>query len=128
MPVALKSAFLFALLAMLALPAAAQSASTDTGQISVAQVHDLLGRARSEHGARLAVTAYFAALGETTDVLLRLSEARGGPPLRCSGPLSLSQELAVQALRAAAPERKTWSNTAATPIIVTDMFERAGCR
>mgnify|MGYP003642834852 FL=1 len=126
---ALKPVLFAALLSLTPTLAVAQTAgSTDTGMISIAQVFELAKRADGDRGARMAVTAYLAALGGTTRALLQQVEARGISPVRCNTDISLTKHSVLEALHAAAPDSARWSNTPATPIIVADMFDRAGCR
>lgn len=124
----LKALLCAALLSASSIPASAEAASTDLGRISIAQVLDLADRADAERGARMAIIAYLAALGESTGTLLHLAQARGLAPLNCDSPFSLNQAVALNALREAAPDRAEWSNTEATPIILADMLKRAGCQ
>jgi hypothetical protein len=108
-------------------PAHAAS-STSKGQISVAQVLEMITRAQSDAGARTTVIAYLAGVGEATGLMMSEAQARGAAPVHCSNAFNLDESVAVAALSAAAPDEAQWSETAATPIIIADMFNRAGCR
>lgn len=119
----------FALLLAASTIASAQAASsTSKGQISVAQVLEMVTLARSDAGAGTAVIAYLAGVGETTGLMMSEAQARGAEPVHCTNAFNLNESVAVAALAAAAPDQSQWSETAATPIIVADMFSRAGCR
>lgn len=99
--------------------------STAQGQVSVAQVVEMLDKAPAERVARQVLTAYLSGLGEAAGVLLT---AGGDAKLaRCSKALSLNDAQARQAL-AAASRRKDRNEIAATPLLLSDMIKRAGCR
>jgi hypothetical protein len=53
--------------------------------------------------------------------------AKGVAPSKCTGKLSLSEDSLLAALSAAAPDTASWAETPATPIILADLFARAGC-
>ena len=116
-------------LALLLLPMAAQAASsTSKGQISVAQVLDMVTLAKSDPAARTTVIAYLAGVGEATGLMMSEAQQRGAEPVHCTNSFNLDENVAVAALSAAAPDQSAWTETAATPIIIADMFSRAGCR
>lgn len=107
-------------------PAATQAAaSTSRGQISVAQVMDMLVKAQSERTARQVLVAYLGGVGETAGLVTGAGE---GPRLACGRALQLDPAMLPDVLKLAAPDSATWQEVAATPIIVTDMLARAGCR
>lgn len=108
-------------------PAHAAS-STSKGQISVAQVMEMATRAQSDAAARTAVIAYLAGIGETTGLMMSEAQARGAAPVHCTGAFNLDESVAIAALSSAVPDQALWTETAATPIIVADMFSRGGCR
>jgi hypothetical protein len=113
--------------AILALVAVAQAApSTSRGQISIAQVKEMLDQAATNPTARQTLTAYFAGVGETAGWLLDAARDRGAPAQPCKRPLTLdasnAREVIAGAVNAAAAE------TPATPLIVSNMLKRAGCR
>ncbi len=115
---------LFAAFSGLASPSTA-APSTAQGQVSVAQVIEMLDKAPTERVARQVLTAYLSGLGEAAGVLLTAgSDARLA---RCSKALSLSDAQARQAL-AAAGRRKDRNEIAATPLLLNDMIKRAACR
>lgn len=116
------------LLAASAMTPAHAASSTSKGQISVAQVLEMITRAQSDAGARTTVIAYLAGVGEATGLMMSEAQARGAAPVHCSNAFNLDESVAVAALSAAAPDEAQWSETAATPIIIADMFNRAGCR
>lgn len=101
---------------VVAAPAGAEP-STQTGAISVAQVTQMLDQAPGNRMAQQVLTAYLAGVGEAAGVLVDLGDAP------CRRPLTLSAEEARHAI-GAAPAR----TFAATPLIVSDMLARAGCR
>ena len=104
------------LIASFAQPALAAS-STDRGEISVAQVREMLEAASTRPQARQLLVAYLAGVGETAGMLAK-----------CSRSLNLDRDLVAAALEAGAPDASRWSQTPATPIIVADLVARAGCR
>lgn len=119
----------FAGLLLIATPLVAQAApTTRTGQISVAQVVELVSRADADPNARMTVIAYLAGVGEASGLMLSEAQKRGADPVQCSKPFNLDDKLALAAVTAAAPDRDTWAETPATLIIIADMFKRAGCR
>ncbi len=101
------------------------ASSTAQGQVSVAQVIEMLDKAPAERVARQVLTAYLSGLGEAAGVLL--TEGSDAKLARCSKLLSLSDSQARQAL-AAASRRKDRNEIAATPLLLSDMIKRAGCR
>lgn len=110
-------------------PIATQAAaSTSRGQISVAEVLEMVTLAKSDAGARTTVIAYLAGVGEATGLMMSEAQQRGVEPVHCTNSFSLDENVAVAALSAAAPNQSEWTETAATPIIIADMFSRAGCR
>jgi hypothetical protein len=117
-----RAVLLLALTLGLAAPAMALP-STDNGQISVAQVVDLIQRAPSENAARNAAIAYLAGVGETAAVLLVEAQRLG---TSCSAPIGVSTDAALAVL-SKTPEAKR-GHTPATPILVFDLLDRAGCR
>jgi ABC-type Na+ efflux pump permease subunit len=108
-------------------PALAAS-STSKGQISVAQVMEMATRAQSDAAARTTVIAYLAGIGETTGLMVSEAQARGAAPVHCTGAFNLDESVAIAALSAAVPDQALWTKTAATPILIADMFSRGGCR
>lgn len=103
--------------------ASAQAApSTSRGEISVAQVMEMLDKASKEATARQVLVAYLAGVGETAGILIKAA----GPRAACQGPLSLDGRIANQALKAAIRQGNT-GEVAATPLIVDEMIKRAGC-
>ena len=111
-----------------AIPTAQAAPTTDRGQISVAQVFEMISRAPSDAVARNTLNAYLAGVGEATGVLVSQAQQIGAAPVHCGQSFNLDQQLAVDALSAAVPDQDKWAQTPATPIIIADMFSRAGCR
>jgi hypothetical protein len=110
-------------------PVTTQAApSTNKGQISVAQVLEMITLAKADPAARTTVIAYLAGVGEATGLMMSEAQQRGVEPVHCTSSFSLDENVAVAALSAAAPNQSEWTETAATPIIIADMFSRAGCR
>ncbi len=105
---------------LLAVPPAAAAPSTPRGQISVAQVQDMLDRAPTDKTAQQVLTAYLAGIGETADATLSISGAS------CRTPMSLSSADVRTAIRTAGGQDA--AAVAATPIIARDMLARAGCQ
>lgn len=120
-----RTALLLAMVFGLAPPAMAVS-STSAGEISIAQVADLLRRSAGDNAARNAAMAYLAGVGETAGVLMAQSGRRAGGGITCAAPLRMSSDAAVAAL--SRTDRTKWAETAATPVLVNDMLKRAGCR
>ena len=103
--------------------------STARGQISVAQVMEMLSKAPAETPARHTLIAYLAGVGEAAGTLIDAAVAGEGPRLAaCKGKLNLDDASVRRALERSAPNRERWVETAATPVIVRDMLERAGCK
>jgi hypothetical protein len=113
---------------VLLLSTAAHAApTTSAGQISISQVMEMVQRSSADTAARNMLIAYLAGVGETTGVLIAEGKARGVVAMACGHSFSLSQDTAVAALKAAAPDQATWPQTAATPLILADLIARAGC-
>ncbi len=121
----LRAAALLALSLGLASPGQA-APSTPAGEISVAQVVDLLERSPTDNAARNAAMAYLAGVGETTGLLVAEVGRRAPASIACTRPLALSSAAVLAALSRV--EKGTRDKTAATPILVDDMLRRAGCR
>lgn len=115
--------------ALLVAPALSVEAasSTSKGQISVAQVVELLNGAETDPRSRQILTAYLAGLGETAGMMID-NAGDFGASVSCDGPLVLDTRQVSDALAAAAGDQSTWIETAATPIILADLVQRAGCR
>ncbi|MGJ4890648.1 chlorophyllide reductase [Bradyrhizobium sp. HKCCYLR20261] len=101
-------------------PSSAAS-STSQGLISVAQVIQMLEKAPTDRTAQQVLTAYLAGVGEAAGAVASMGRAT------CRTSLNLSAAQAGQALSsaAAAPDA---AQTPATPLIVRDMLDRAGCK
>ena len=104
------------------------ASSTSMGQVSVAQVLEMVTLSRSDPAARTTVIAYLAGVGEATGLVMAQAQQRGATPVHCTGSFNLDENAAAAALAAAVPDQSQWAETAATPIIIADMFSRAGCR
>lgn len=109
------------------LPGSALSApSTSAGRISVAQVLELIEKSASDSAARQTLIAYLAGIGETAGLLFAEEAVVRAALVSCQRAMVLTPEhvrLAVSEATGSA-----LSETPATPIILEDMFERAGCR
>ena len=101
--------------------------STSQGQISVTQVMEMLDKAPTNPTARQVLTAYLAGLGETASAMIDASTI-GAPRLACKGRLQLDAPAVRRVLEAIPPATHRWDETPATPIIVRDLIQRAGCR
>ena len=122
----MQRAFLAAVAGALVLTVPVQAASsTSKGQISITQVVQLIEQSSQDNAARNAAMAYLAGVGEATGLLVAES-ARRPSGVSCQSALSISSESALAAVSRTA--RGKWSETAATPILVEDMLDRAGCR
>lgn len=115
-----------ALLALSVAPAMA-APTTSTGRISVTQVMEMVQRARSDAMARNTIIAYLAGVGETAGLMASEAVTRGATPLKCTQSFNFSEDVALAALSAGAPDTASWAETPATPIILADLFARAGC-
>lgn len=111
---------------LLSIPAEAAS-STRSGEISVLQVMELAQGAASNDSIRQALMAYLAGTGETTGILTAEAMKRQPALIACNSAISVNFNAAVAALAKAAPDKKKWQQTPATPILVEDMLSRAGC-
>jgi hypothetical protein len=131
-----KCVFIGVVMAMLSATAMA-GRSTAQGQISVAQVMEMLDQAPTSPAANQLLTAYLAGLGEATGALFETGAVKGvmksaannsAVQPACKGRFSLDDRTVRQALEIAVPEHNRRSETAATPLIVQDMLRRAGCQ
>lgn len=119
---------LVALLMLAAAPVPALAdKSTSAGQISVAQVVDVLNGAESDERSRQILSAYLAGLGEAAGLLIGNTKSYGAS-LSCARPLLLDVKSVSAALSKSAGSQETWVETPATPIIIGDLMERAGCK
>jgi hypothetical protein len=109
-------------------PALAETPSTPTGSISVAQVMDILDRASSERAALQLLQAYLGGVGEAAGVLVSATDQNGSRYASCDRSITLDEALVRDAIARAAPEKSNWTETPATPIIVNAMMQQAGCR
>ncbi|KQV09162.1 hypothetical protein [Devosia sp. Root105] len=116
------------LLVATAAPALAATASTSKGQISVAQVMQMLDRAGSDQHAGQLLQAYLGGVGESAGVLLNATDAKGKPYVSCSKPMALNAGLVRDVLANGAPNAKSWGETAATPLLVNALVSMADCR
>lgn len=99
--------------------------STSKGEVSVAQVEEMLSKASTDKTARQVLMAYLAGMGEAAGVLV--AAGSDAQLARCKGRLSLSEAQARRALETA-KSSGTRNEIAATPLILRDMMKRAGCR
>jgi len=109
-------------------PAIAATASTSKGQISVAQVMQMLDRAGNDKHAGQLLYAYLGGVGEAAGVLLNATDAKGNAYVTCSKPMALDAGLVRDVLANGAPNAKSWGETAATPLLVNALVGMAGCR
>lgn len=101
--------------------------STSKGNISVAQVMEMIEKAGADKAAGQMVTAYMFGLGETAGHLLSPETRPPFVSVKCERSFSLDTGSAVAALKAGAPDPAKWRETLATPILVKDLLARAGC-
>ncbi|CAN7280104.1 chlorophyllide reductase [Devosia sp. LjRoot16] len=116
------------LLVAVTAPAIAATSSTSKGQISVAQVMQMLDRAGSDQHAGQLLQAYLGGVGESAGVLLNATDAKGKPYVSCSKPMALNAGLVRDVLANGAPNAKSWGETAATPLLVNALVSMADCR
>ncbi|WP_257169837.1 chlorophyllide reductase [Bradyrhizobium sp. SRS-191] len=95
--------------------------STSRGLISVAQVVQMLEKAPTDRTAQQVLTAYLAGVGEAAGAVASMGRAT------CRTSLNLSTADVGQALSSAAAGQAA-AETPATPLIVRDMLDRAGCK
>lgn len=100
--------------------------STAKGQISVAQVMEMMAKADSSTVAKQVLVAYVAGVGESAGVVL--DTMGNNAPVSCRQAFSLDTASVRTALENGAPKQQSWAQTPATPLIVADMIKRAGCR
>lgn len=124
----IRLSFLALLLIATTAPAIAATASTSKGQISVAQVMQMLDRAGSDKHAGQLLSAYLGGVGESAGVLLNATDANGKPYVTCSKLMALDAGLVRDVLANGAPNTKNWRETAATPLLVNALVSMAGCR
>ncbi|KRE09298.1 hypothetical protein ASE63_21560 [Bosea sp. Root381] len=106
------------------IPAASPSIatpSTSHGQISVAQVMQMLEKAPSDRTAQQVMTAYLAGVGETASAVVSMGRAT------CRTALGLDAANIGKVLKTAAAGQNV-AEIPATPLIVRDMLNRAGCK
>lgn len=101
--------------------------STSRGNISVAQVMEMIDKAGTDRVSAQTVTAYMFGVGETAGFLIATETRPPNVSVECKTSFSLDTGSAVAALRAAAPDPAQWQETLATPILVRDLLSRAGC-
>ncbi|MBB3707328.1 chlorophyllide reductase [Aminobacter aminovorans] len=109
---------------VVAIPAASPSTatpSTSRGLISVAQVMQMLEKAPTDRTAQQVLAAYLAGVGEAAGAVVSMGNAT------CRTSLRVNAGSVRQALKAAAAGQDT-AETPATPLIVKDMLDRAGCK
>lgn len=80
---------------------------------------ELIEKSDSDTAARNAAVAYLAGVGETVGIMIAEAGA-------CHTTLSLSSDAAIAAVSGI--DRAKWVETPATPLLVSDMLSRAGCR
>ncbi|MGY4303662.1 hypothetical protein ACVIJ6_000905 [Bradyrhizobium sp. USDA 4369] len=95
--------------------------STSRGLISVTQVIQMLEKAPTDRTAQQVLTAYLAGVGEAAGAVASMGRAT------CRTSLNLSAAHVGQALSSAAAGQDA-AETPATPLIVRDMLDRAGCK
>lgn len=110
-----------ALLASVVAGPASAAPSTSRGQISVAQVIEMLDKAPSDRVAQQVLTAYLAGVGEAAGIAIDMG--RGF----CAKTLNLTTDHVRQAISAAVGKTDV-AETSATPLIVRDMLARAKCK
>jgi len=96
---------------------------TSHGQISVTQVMAMLDNAPKQQAARQVLSAYLTGLGETAGIMIDASSSAA-----CERKMALNPYLVRRALMKAVPNPASWQNTAATPLIIRDMMDRAACK
>lgn len=119
-PAKLPIAFISFTAALSAASPSMAASSTSRGLISVAQVVEMLQKAPTDRTAQQVLTAYLAGVGEAAGAVVSLGKAT------CRTSLGLSAANVGQALGSAAGGHDA-AETPATPLIVKDMLDRAGC-
>lgn len=119
-----------AMAAMVALPMLSNTAvalpSTAKGQVSVAQVMEMIAKAGSSSVAKQVLVAYVAGVGESAGAIL--DTMGDDAPVSCRQAFSLDTGSLRIVLENGAPKQQSWAQTPATPLIIADMIKRAGCR
>ena len=100
--------------------------STAKGQISVAQVMEMIAKTDSSTAAKQVLVAYVAGVGESAGAILDTMGRNG--PVSCRQAFSLDTTSLRTALENGAPRQQSWAQPPATPLIIADMIKRAGCR
>lgn len=114
-------AFIAAASAVVTMSPSSAAPSTSRGLISVAQVVQMLEKAPTDRTAQQVLTAYLAGVGEAAGAVASMGRAT------CRTSLNLSVADVGQALSSAAAGQAA-AETPATPLIVRDMLDRAGCK
>lgn len=93
------------------------------GPLSVAKILELFDTVETDPEAGKLLFAYLSGIGESTGMLVAKASQLGAD-LKCAHPFTLGADSVQAALRRAggAPEQR-----AATPVIIEDMLQRAGC-
>lgn len=119
---------LCAVLATLAaIPTQAATASTSKGQVSVAQLVEFLKNAETDGDKRQVLTAYLAGLGETVGIMIG-SAGKFGASIRCDRAIQLDLAFVNEVVRQSAGDQSAWAEIPATPLLVSAIIERAGCK
>ena len=105
----------------LAYSSLAATPSTSRGLISVAQVMQMMEKAPADRTVQQILTAYLAGVGEAASTVAGMGSAT------CLRSLSLDVSNVGQVLKVAAAGQDA-AETPATPLIVQDMLDRAGCK
>lgn len=113
--------FIAAASAVVTMSPSSAAPSTSRGLISVAQVVQMLEQAPTDRTAQQVLTAYLAGVGEAAGAVASMERAT------CRTSLNLSAATVGQALSSAAAAQDA-AETPATPLIVRDMLDRAGCK
>lgn len=115
------------LLAVTLLSPATAAPTTSTGQVSVAQLVEALHGAAADPVKAQVLTAYLAGLGETVGIMLAGS-ANYGAKISCQRAIAVDSKLVEAAIKRVGGGEPAYAETAASPILVAELLDRAGCR
>jgi hypothetical protein len=101
--------------------------TTSAGQVSVAQLVEAMRGAAGDPMKAQVLTAYLAGLGETVGIMLAGS-ANYGAKITCKRAVAVDTKVVEAAIKRVDGGEPAYAETAATPLLVTEILDRAGCR
>lgn len=103
------------------------SAASARNQVTVGEIARALDQADTDPTKRQMLTAYLAGLGEAVGIMLA-SAPQYGASITCERALALDFDVVARALSRARGSNSARAETAATPLLVAEILDRAGCR